>query len=217
MRIYGFTQYGDASAQGYLETADPVPGPGQLLVEMTAAGVNPADVKVRSGMRRGQVPVSFPMAMGREAAGVVVSLGDGVAGFQRGQRVFGQVAPGTGAFAERVLLDAASSAVVPDGVEDAQACCIPVSVGAAVLADAVALLAGGPRSVSAAAPAAAVEMGGSVVQRRRTTAVFARLAGLVAAADLSPLIGARFSFDRAADAVATVESGHAAGNVVLER
>ncbi|WBL20585.1 alcohol dehydrogenase catalytic domain-containing protein [Citricoccus sp. NR2] len=40
---------------------------------MTASGVNPADIKVRNGERQGSVPVEFPMAMGREAAGVVLA------------------------------------------------------------------------------------------------------------------------------------------------
>ena len=304
MLIYGFQEYGDASVQAHIETPSPVPGPGQLLIEMAAAGVNPADIKVRSGLRKEQVEVAFPMAMGREAAGVVHSVGAGVVGFEAGQRVFGQVASGTGALAERVLFNAASSAVIPAGVEDAHATCIPVSVGTAhdaldqlglaagdtllitgagggvgtaacqlarlrgqrviglaspakagvvtsfgashvssgdgwpdrvrgiasegvtavldlvgtaVLADAIALLAGGPRVVSAAAPAAAIAVGGSGVKRRRTSAVFLQLAELIAAGDFSPLVSASYPFDQAADAVATVESGHALGNVVVVR
>jgi len=130
MLIYGFREYGDATVQEYIEAPDPVPGPGQLMVELTAAGVNPADIKVRSGLRSGAVPVSFPMAMGREAAGIVRSVGPG-AGFGAGVRVFGQVAAGTGALAERVVLDAASTAAVPDGLEDARAACIPISIGTA--------------------------------------------------------------------------------------
>ncbi len=59
-------------------------------------------------------------------------------------------------------------------------------VGTAVLADAVALLAGGPRVVSAAAPAAAIEVGGSGVKRRRTSEVFLELAELIAAGKLEP-------------------------------
>ena len=304
MLIYGFQEYGDAAVQAYIETPIPVPGHGQLLVEMTAAGVNPADIKVRSGLRKEQVEVAFPMAMGREAAGVVRAVGAGVVGFEAGERVFGQVTSGTGALAERVLLDAASSAVIPAGVEDPHASCIPVSVGTAhdaldqlglaagdtllvtgagggvgtsacqlarlrgqrviglasaakagvvtslgathvasgdgwpdrvrgiapqgvtavldlvgtaVLADAIALLAGGPRVVSAAAPAAAIGAGGSGVTRRRTSKVFQQLAELIAAGNLSPLVSASYLFDHAADAVATVESGHALGNVVVVR
>ncbi len=91
MLVYGFQEYGDAAVQAYIETPMPVPVAGQLLVEMTAAGVNPADIKVRSGLRKEQVEVAFPMAMGREAAGVVQSVGTGVVGIEVGQRVFGQV------------------------------------------------------------------------------------------------------------------------------
>lgn len=304
MRIYGFGEYGDAQVQEHLDRPDPVPGPGQLLVEMTAAGVNPADIKVRSGLRKDNVEVVFPMAMGREAAGVVRSVGAGVVGFVPGQRVFGQTVSGTGGLAELVLLDAASSAVVPDGVEDAQATCIPVSVGTAhdaldqlelvpgetllvtgggggvgtatcqlarlrglrvvalasaakaelvaslgathvesgdgwpervraiapegvaavfdlvgapVLADALTLVTDPARVISIATPAAAKETGGSGVERRRTTEVFAHLAGLIAAGDLSPVVSATYPFEQAADAVAAVETGHAAGKVVVVR
>ena len=71
--------------------------------------------------------------------------------------------------------------------------------------------------VSAAAPAAAIEAGGSGVTRRRTSKVFQQLAELIAAGNLSPLVSASYLFDHAADAVATVESGHALGNVVVVR
>ena len=73
MRIFGFTAYGGPEATSVMEVPDPTPGPGQLLVRTAAAGVNPADVKVRNGDRIGAVPVTFPMAMGREAAGTVVA------------------------------------------------------------------------------------------------------------------------------------------------
>ncbi len=302
MRIYGFGEYGDVRVQGHLDGPEPVPGPGQLLVVMTAAGVNPADIKVRSGLRRDDVAVVFPMAMGREAAGVVRAVGAGVVGFRAGQRVFGQTVAGTGAMARLVLLEAASSAVVPEGVEDALAACIPVSVGTAhdaldqlglapgetllvtgagggvgtaacqlarlrgvrvvglasadkadlvtslgathvssgagwpervravagagvaavfdlvgpaVLADAVALAADPARVISVAAPAAARRAGGSGVVRRRTTEVFTHLAGLIASGDLRPVVSGAYPFERAADAVAAVETGHAAGKVVV--
>lgn len=131
MRIFGFSEYGDASASAVLEVPDPTPGPGQVLVQMAAAGVNPADIKVRSGQRRDTVEVNFPMAMGREAAGIVLAVGDGVDGFAVGDRVFGATAAGTGSAGEQVLLDADSTAAIPDGVSAEQAACIPVSLGTA--------------------------------------------------------------------------------------
>ena len=101
MRIFGFTAYGGPEATSVMEVPDPTPGPGQLLVRTAAAGVNPADVKVRNGDRIGAVPVTFPMAMGREAAGTVVAAGDGTEAFEGlgaelvGAQVFGAAASGT--------------------------------------------------------------------------------------------------------------------------
>lgn len=129
MRIYGFDEYGPAEVEHFADVPDPVAAPGTVLVRTTAAGVNPADIKVRAGQRIGKVEVVFPMAMGREAAGVVVDDPSGQ--FQPGQAVFGSCASGTGAFAELVLLEAAQTCRVPDGVSAEQAAVIPVGVGTA--------------------------------------------------------------------------------------
>ena len=114
-----------------LEIKDPVPGGGQVLVRLAAAGVNPADIKVRSGLRQDRVEVRFPMVMGREAAGEVLEVGPGVSGFRPGDAVFGATAAGTGALAEYVLLDAAGTAHRPAEVPVEQAASIPVSVATA--------------------------------------------------------------------------------------
>lgn len=132
MRIFGFTRYGGPEVMTLLDAPSPEPGPGEVLVATRAAGVNPADVKVRSGARRDQVEVRFPMAMGREAAGVVVGSGPGVAGFAAGDEVFGSVSSGTGALAELVLLDAAGTAPRPPSLSWAQVASIPVSAGTAL-------------------------------------------------------------------------------------
>ncbi|XVX20097.1 NADP-dependent oxidoreductase [Actinomycetota bacterium] len=132
MRIYGFRAYGGPEVLEFIDVEEPEPGPGQVLITMRAAGVNPADIKVRGGLRRDTVPVTYPMAVGREAAGTVVELGEGVEGLVHGQHVFGSTAAGTGALAPRVLLDASAMAAVPDGVTDRQAACLPVSAGTAV-------------------------------------------------------------------------------------
>jgi NADPH:quinone reductase-like Zn-dependent oxidoreductase len=48
-KAYGFTAYGDAAVQSFLDVPKPVAGPGQLLVAVQAAGVNPVDWMVRAG------------------------------------------------------------------------------------------------------------------------------------------------------------------------
>lgn len=130
-QAYCFTAYGGPETQTLLELPVPGPGPGQLLVAVRAAGVNPADHKVRSGARRDSVEVSFPMPLGREASGLVMAVGDGVEGFAVGDEVFGSCAAGFGAYAEHTVLDAAGTAARPEGVSFADAATIPVAAGTA--------------------------------------------------------------------------------------
>lgn len=129
MRIYGFDRYGEADVEGWFDVPALAPRPGAVLVEVRAVGLNPADIKVRSGQRKGAVPVTFPMAMGREAAGTVVADPSGA--FAPGTPVFGSCAAGVGALAEHTLLEVAGTAVVPEGVTAEQAACIPVALGTA--------------------------------------------------------------------------------------
>ena len=131
VQAFGFTAYGGPEVMEHLDVPVPQPGRGDLLVRMAAAGVNPADIKVRSGQRQDAFPVRFPMAMGREAAGEIVAVGDDVDGWQPGDAVFGAAATGTGTLADLVVLSAGSVARRPPAVPPEQAACIPVSVGTA--------------------------------------------------------------------------------------
>jgi NADPH:quinone reductase-like Zn-dependent oxidoreductase len=130
VRIFGFERYGGPEVQRFFEVPTPERRDGTVLVAMRAAGVNPADIKVRNGQRQGSVPVDFPMAMGREACGIVISADD-VSGLLPGRLVFGSCAGGSGALADLVLLDAKQTVAVPAHVTAAQAACIPVAIGTA--------------------------------------------------------------------------------------
>ena len=91
-------------------------------------------------------------------------------------------------------------------------------VGEPVLREAVPLLRPEGRVISPAAPGLAAELlgeRGGGVTRRRTSEVFARIAALIASGELTPLVSAQVPFADAARAVALVEEGHAAGNVVV--
>ena len=132
MRIHGFDRFGSADVQAVHRVPEPTPGAGDVRIRVTAVSVNPGDIKVRSGQRQTSFPAVFPMAMGREAAGVVLETGaDAHAGLQVGDRVFGSCASGIGALGEQTLLTAQSTTPIPDGVDDAHAACIPVAVAAA--------------------------------------------------------------------------------------
>jgi NADPH:quinone reductase-like Zn-dependent oxidoreductase len=134
MRIFGFTRYGGPDVGELMDVPAPHlsddPAHRHVLVDMLATTVNPADIKVREGQRRGKVEVHLPMAMGREAAGRVIAASPST-GFQAGDLVVGGTASGNGSYAEQVELDAAQTALIPDGVSPEQAACVPVAAGTA--------------------------------------------------------------------------------------
>ncbi|OBK17118.1 NADPH:quinone oxidoreductase family protein [Mycobacterium asiaticum] len=111
MRAIVCNAYGPPEDLVLADVADPVPGPGQVLVRVHAAAVNFPDVLFVAG--KYQIRIPPPFTPGNEVAGEVVATGQGAA-FTPGQRVFGTT---FGAFAELVLLDEATAALVPDGVD----------------------------------------------------------------------------------------------------
>jgi len=104
----------------YVELPEPVPGPGEVLVELAAAGVNFIDTYRRSGV----YPVSYPHVLGSEGSGRVISLGDGVTRQVVGDRVAWSEAPGS--YAERVVVPADRALAVPAAVADDVAAAIPL-------------------------------------------------------------------------------------------
>ncbi|MEC3976652.1 quinone oxidoreductase family protein [Amycolatopsis sp. H20-H5] len=88
------------------------PGPGELLVNVSAAGVNYIDTYQRAGI----YPIELPFVLGLEGAGTVVSAGEGVTGFAAGDRVAWQGS--LGSYAERKLVPADVAVKVPEGVSD---------------------------------------------------------------------------------------------------
>ncbi len=104
------------------DVAEPVPGPGQLLVRIHAAAVNFPDVLLIAGKYQVKIPV--PFIPGSELAGEVAAVGHGTS-FLPGQRVFATTA--VGAFAEQVVLDAGSVELMPDGTDFASAAAFGVT------------------------------------------------------------------------------------------
>ena len=80
---------------------DPSPGPGQVLIRVRAAGVNPVDAYIRSGTYARKP--SLPYVPGADLGGVVESVGTGVTGFSKGARVYAHAVPGT--YAELAVCD----------------------------------------------------------------------------------------------------------------
>jgi NADPH:quinone reductase-like Zn-dependent oxidoreductase len=84
-----FDRYGPPEVIRLAELPLPEPGPGQVRIRVRAAGVQPFDVRVRTGAMAGLVPVSFPQTIGNEYAGTVDRLGPGVTGLSVGDEVLG--------------------------------------------------------------------------------------------------------------------------------
>ena len=105
-------KHGGADVLEIRSVPRPQAGPGQLVVQVHASGVNFRDVYLREGT----YPAPLPYALGDECAGEVVEIGEGVTDFAVGDVVATAKAAG-GAHAEVVLLDAESTVAVPDGVD----------------------------------------------------------------------------------------------------
>jgi NADPH:quinone reductase-like Zn-dependent oxidoreductase len=112
------------------EWPDPVPGDGEVLIEVHAAGLNFADIAARVGLYP-DAP-KMPSVMGYEVAGVVEAVGPGVAEFEPGQRV--AAATHFTGFAEKAVADARNMLPLPDGMSFEQGAAIPVNYGTAYAA-----------------------------------------------------------------------------------
>ncbi|MFJ6311047.1 quinone oxidoreductase family protein [Pseudarthrobacter oxydans] len=113
-------QAGGPEVLTYEDVERPVPGPGQLLVKVGAAGVNFIDTYKRSGTYK----VPFPFTPGSEAAGTVEAVGDGVTGFVPGDRV--ATAEGINCYADYALVDEGAALPVPRGLDDLTAAALPL-------------------------------------------------------------------------------------------
>jgi NADPH:quinone reductase-like Zn-dependent oxidoreductase len=129
-KAYVYTAHGGPEVEAFADLPRPLPGPGQLLVAVRAAGVNPADWKRRAGFRPpGAQPPELPAVLGGEVAGVIEAVGDGVTGFAVGDAVFGN--PVTGGYAEFTLLPAELAAHKPPAVTFTDAATLPIAAATA--------------------------------------------------------------------------------------
>jgi len=103
MRALQYTAYGGPEALTWGEAPVPHAGPGEIRIAVRAASVNPIDWKLLAGAMSGGRPLTGPGYLGRDAAGVVDELGEGVTGASVGDEVFGR---GQHTQAESAVLDA---------------------------------------------------------------------------------------------------------------
>ncbi len=84
-----FDRYGDRDVLYVADVEIPQPAPGEVLVEVHAAGINPGEASIRSGALAEVYPATFPSGEGSDLAGVVSEVGDGVTSFAVGDEVLG--------------------------------------------------------------------------------------------------------------------------------
>jgi NADPH:quinone reductase len=173
MRAVTVNYFGDSPK--VVEVTTPATGPGQVLIKLAAASMNPMDAKLASGEWR-PAPVTFPMVLGVDGAGTVEAIGDGTTRFAPGDNVFGQLfippVGASGTYAEYVAVTAeAPLARVPQGVDLVLAAAVP-TVGATGLSlvdlvepleDQVVLIIGAGGGVGTFVTQFAVNAGGSVI------------------------------------------------------
>ena len=127
MKAVRFSRFGGPEVLEIVELPDPHPGPGQVRIDVRAAGVNPSDWKKRKGL----MDQELPQTLGHEAAGIVDEVGEGVGGVTVGDRVFGLSAEGA-AQAELAVLD--YYAPVPPSLDFPGAAALPSAVETATRA-----------------------------------------------------------------------------------
>jgi NADPH:quinone reductase-like Zn-dependent oxidoreductase len=110
-----FDEYGGIDVLQIVEVDRPVPGPGQVLVRVKAAGINPGEAAIREGAFAQRWPSTFPSGQGSDLAGVIEEVGEGVGDFAAGDEVIG-FTHNRASQAELVVVEAADLARRPAGV-----------------------------------------------------------------------------------------------------
>src|ERR1700678_1894388 len=123
MKAIVLHEYGGADNLKYEDWDDPRAGDGQILIRVTAAGINPIDWKIRSGAMKTFMPLQLPTILGYDYSGVVHSVGKGVAGYAEGDKVFGRAGQ---TYAELLLADFAGLSKLPKGLDHIEAAALPV-------------------------------------------------------------------------------------------
>ncbi|MGA2718641.1 MAG: NADP-dependent oxidoreductase [Candidatus Acidiferrales bacterium] len=116
-------EYGGPEVLKLEDYPDPVPGPGEVLVRVAAASVNPIDYKRRAGLTKDFYPLTFPGLIGVDVSGTVAKLGPGAEGFSIGDKVF---AMADNTYAELCVVKAEVLAKVPTGLDLIQAAALPL-------------------------------------------------------------------------------------------
>lgn len=128
MQAWVMRGYGGPEAMNFERIPVPQERPGEMLLRVEAASVNPADWKIREGLLRAVLPLSFPRVLGRDCVGTVVNPGEGCDGFAVGERVLAVADPlRDGTHAEFTVVAGATAARVPAALTAEYAACLGVA------------------------------------------------------------------------------------------
>lgn len=127
MKALTFQRYGKTPQIGFTELARPQLKPDELLVQVHAAGVNPIDNMIPTGIFKAVVKFELPATLGSDLAGIVVEVGSRVTRFKPGDAVFANIFDlGTGSIAEFAVVPEGAAALKPAHLDFVQAASIPM-------------------------------------------------------------------------------------------
>ncbi|MFB7251609.1 zinc-binding alcohol dehydrogenase family protein [Microbacterium sp. NPDC056234] len=127
-RAIVYTEIGTPDVLQLVEIPDPVAGPGEAVVRIEAAGVNPLDAKLRRGARPSP-PITEPRRVGFDGAGTIESIGDDVTGFSVGDRV--AIRETVGTYATHLAVPVQRLSLLPDAVTAAEGASLSIPIGTA--------------------------------------------------------------------------------------
>ncbi len=127
MKALTFKRYGKSPEIGFAEVPRPTLKPDELLVEVHAAGVNPIDNMIVTGLFKAVLRFHLPATLGSDLAGVVIEVGSHVTRFKPGDAVFANIFDlGTGSIAEFAVVPESVAALKPANLDFVQAASIPM-------------------------------------------------------------------------------------------
>jgi alcohol dehydrogenase len=127
MKAFVLDRYGNNDGVRFGEMPDPQLGPGDVLVQIHAASVNPLDLRIRQGKLKPVLPYRLPIVLGNDLAGVVVKVGRNARRFQPGDEVYARPDQSRiGAFAEFIAMDEDDVALKPRELTMEEAASVPL-------------------------------------------------------------------------------------------
>ena len=128
MKTVCIYSYGGPEVLSYEDAPRPHPGPGEVLVRVHAAGINPVDWKIREGHLKEMLHHTFPLILGWDVSGVVESLGSGLTHLRLGDEVFSRPdISRDGAYAEFIVIKESELALKPKSIDHLHAAALPLA------------------------------------------------------------------------------------------